>query len=485
MHRKASIVIVLILALVSCKKDKGKPEDWNGYPFDVGRILITRCATSGCHDSKSYQAAGNLDLSSWDKLFSGTSAGMPVIPYSPEFSYLMYFINSYPDLGLMQEPRMPLNDPPLSREEVNIIRHWIEQGAPDAHGRIYGSNVKNKVYVVNQGCDVVTILNADDGKPIRYIKVGREEGVVESPHYVMVSPDEKYWYVLFLNANVVQKFRVSDNAHVADIPLSPKAAGWNNTDMKDWNTFCISSDGKKGYAVAWTSLGAVSAVDLEKHKLLHYYPALPEPHGICLNKTEDTLIITAEKGNFISLLDTSFQFKYDISLQPGFPPSINNQINIHEASLNPLNKDEVWLTCQQSDDIRIFNLKTHTLQIIPVSDYPQTFSWSNITGKCYVSSPYDNTTFPGQQGCLSIVDGQTKQVQKVHHVPQGHGIFVSDKSKKIFSASRNIGGAAYPPHHTTNCTGKNGYLTWFDLLTLQPSGKKVELSVDPYFIHGN
>lgn len=485
MYYQSLIFIVFVICFLSCRKDKVPSAGYNGYPYEVAKIFIPKCATSGCHDSKSYQAAGNLDLSSWEKLFAGTAAGMPVIPYNADFSYLMYFINTYPDLGLTQEPSMPLNNTPLSKSEVQIIRNWINEGAPSSDGKIYGSDVKEKIYVVNQGCDVVTVLNAINGKPLRYIKVGTDENIIESPHHVVVSPDKKFWYVVFLNSNVMQKFRTQDDRWVADIPLSPKAAGWNNADMKDWNTSFISSDGKRGYAVAWTSQGAVACVDLINHKLLHYMPALPDPHGVCLNKTEDTLIVTAEKGNYITLIDTSFQFMYHISVQPSTPPADNNQINIHEAALNPFNKDEVWLTCQQSDDIRIFNLQTHTLQIIPTGDYPQTLSWSVLTGKCYVSSPYDTQTFPGSTGCLTIVDGLTKQFQKIPFVPQGHGIFVSDASGKIFAASRNIGGTSYPPHHTTNCAGKNGYLTWLDLFTLQASGKRVELSVDPYFIHGH
>jgi DNA-binding beta-propeller fold protein YncE len=477
------IAAIGIIEFSGCRKDKAYPAEIRGYPYEIGKIFITKCATSGCHDDKSYAAAGNLNLSSWKDLFAGTAAGLPVVPYSSKFSYLMYFINTYSDLGPVQQPLMPLNGTPLSRSEVLAIKKWIDEGAPDAYGNVYGSQVSDKLFVVNQGCDVVTVVDASNLKPIRFIPVGTLEGITESPHAVRVSPDGKYFYVIFINNNIMQKFRTDNYQWIANIPLSPLAAGSGSTDMKDWNSFIISSDGKRAYVAAWTALGAVSAVDLEKHKLLHFLPGLVEPHGICLNKTEDSIIVSAQKGNYISIIDTAFQYKYDISVQPGFPPSDNNQINIHEALLSPVNPDEVWMTCQNSDDIRIFNLVTHTLQIIPAGDNPQTLCWSKTNGKCFVSAPYDVTTFPGKEGVITVIDATTKQTQQFSMIPQCHGIYFSDKYQKLYVLSRNIGGTI-PPHHTNICNGKNGFITERTFSNLSVAGKRTELSIDPYFLDG-
>ena len=46
----------------------------------IGRIMIEKCATSGCHNDVSKVAAGGLSLSSWDKLFEGSRAGSSVVP---------------------------------------------------------------------------------------------------------------------------------------------------------------------------------------------------------------------------------------------------------------------------------------------------------------------------------------------------------------------------------------------------------------------
>src|SRR5438309_7936537 len=77
------------------------------YPDNIANIFITKCATAGCHNTKSKDGAGGFDLSTWDHLFEGGRNGSSVIPYRPDQSFLMYFINTYADLGLSLSPVMP------------------------------------------------------------------------------------------------------------------------------------------------------------------------------------------------------------------------------------------------------------------------------------------------------------------------------------------------------------------------------------------
>jgi hypothetical protein len=68
---------------------------------------------------------------------------------------------------------------------------------------------------------------------LRATNVGKTS-LIEAPHFVKVSPDNKYWYVSFLGSTVFQKYRVSDNSFVAEA----------NIGVGSWNTFVLSSDGK-------------------------------------------------------------------------------------------------------------------------------------------------------------------------------------------------------------------------------------------------
>ena len=96
---------LLIFVFISCKRDVGKV-NFGNYPNKIGEIMVTKCATSGCHNDLSYMTAAGLNLSTWEKLFEGSGNGSSVIPYSSKFSYLCNFINTYTDLGPSSEPLM-------------------------------------------------------------------------------------------------------------------------------------------------------------------------------------------------------------------------------------------------------------------------------------------------------------------------------------------------------------------------------------------
>ena len=164
----------------SCTKDPAIPV-YGDYPEAVGKIFANKCATPGCHNSSSYKACADLDLSSFSSLFKGSNNGSPVIPFRSDFSSLCYFINTYEELGPINAPTMPINGNALSKAEVETIKNWIDNGAPDINGNIKWSDNPNrkKYYVLNQGCDVVTVFDAETQLPMRYITVGNKNGIPE------------------------------------------------------------------------------------------------------------------------------------------------------------------------------------------------------------------------------------------------------------------------------------------------------------------
>ncbi|MBK7816895.1 MAG: hypothetical protein IPJ60_04595 [Sphingobacteriaceae bacterium] len=140
----AYILLFISILCFSCRKDKALA-NYGNYPNQVGKIISLKCATSGCHNDKSYKAASSLNLTTWADLFKGTNSGSAVIPFRSDFSSLCYFINTYPELGLTNSPTMPLNKPVLTKEEVTTIRDWIDAGAPDINGEIkWADNLNRK-----------------------------------------------------------------------------------------------------------------------------------------------------------------------------------------------------------------------------------------------------------------------------------------------------------------------------------------------------
>jgi DNA-binding beta-propeller fold protein YncE len=419
--------IFLLLVLSACTKDKGYVLKGD-YPADIDKLITTRCAVSGCHNTISKDAASGLDLSSWSSLFRGSRSGSPVIPFSSRFSSLCYFINTYSDLGTVNAPTMPIGEAPLTREEVSRMNGWINAGAPDVDGTIAfsGAAVK-KLYAVNQGCDVVTVFDSETHLPIRYIEVGSGKS---TPHQVRVAPDGKFWYVLFLNSNVMKKYRCSDDNFVADIPLTPLAAKTGTQNALDWNTFVISDDGKRAYCVSWTAVGAVSTVDLMNHRLIRMSPGWNYPHGICLSKDGAKIYLAAQTGNYISEIDSAFNLSTlnEYALDGSQVSSVSS-LDPHDMGLNEAG-NRLYVTCQKSNEVIVFDLiSKSSVARIQTPYYPQEIVYSEKYKSWYLSCSGDGS--PTDLGSVMKINSDLSTLI-VRHGAQPHGLAVDERSGLLY-----------------------------------------------------
>jgi DNA-binding beta-propeller fold protein YncE len=457
-----------------CRKDVGKTI-YGNYPNEVGKIMVNKCATSGCHNAISYPASNGLNLTTWDDLFKGGNSGSSVIPFRSDFSSLCYFINTYADLGIINTPTMPYNRTPLSREEVQTIKDWINAGAPDYLGNIKWADNPNrkKVYVTNQGCDVVTVFDAETMLPMRYITVGNNAGI-EVPHQVRVSPDSKYWYVIFVNNNILQKYSCTDDKLVGEVALGSNF---------NWNSFVISDDGTKAYAIAWAPTSYVATVDLVNMQRIHNVLFPEELHGVSLNGNNDLLYVTGQKGNFIMQMDTDITDGNDVKISlDGTPPSSSSILDAHDIILSA-DKKYLLISCQKTAEVRVYDILNGLVtSTISTGYFPQEFAYSTSKNKLYVTCPYDSTSFPGNVGTVTEIDLNSSfyPSRKVAVGYMPHGICVDDNKKLIYVASRNIFTTGPAPHHTSVCNGRDGFVNYIDLNTFTVTKKKTEISVDPY-----
>jgi DNA-binding beta-propeller fold protein YncE len=299
---------------------------------------------------------------------------------------------------------------------------------------------------------------------------------------VRVSPDGKYWYVIFVNNNVMQKYSCETDQLIGNIPLTPIAAGTGSGDALDWNTFVISDDGKRAYVVSWTFSGKVSAVDLENLKLIHYLGGFSNPHAVVLNGTNTKIYIGAQTGNYITEMDTAFTSVNDISLQNGMPVSSLPSLDIHDMVLSP-DKNNLLITCQKSNEVRVYSIPGASVtNVITTGNYPQEIIHSPSTNYYYVSCTYDSTTFANSLGVITRISASGYNTTNLKCGFQPHGIAVDESKKMLYVLSRNIQANGPPPHHTSQCAGRNGFVNFVDLNSFTVLKKKYELSVDPYFI---
>lgn len=486
-------VVIVVITFSHCKPDEKIELNLmgGGYPPQIGKIVLNKCAVSGCHNDISKEAASGLSMSSWDKLFEGTRNGAAVIPYNHKQSTMFLFCNTFDELGTWVKPTMPANDTPLTKEEVITIRNWIDVGAPNSNGFVKFSDNPNrsKYYVCNQGCDLVTVFDAETNLPMRCFEVGQTKNQTESPHQIRVSPDGQYYYIIFLNGTVFQKFRASDDSFVAQAYIGSGS----------WNTFVITKDSKYAFAVDYNAgdgpvpgEGRVKYIDLTEMAVKATYVGsnlFSYPHAVALNHSEDILYVFGQEASFF----------YKINMQSSqgnsaLSPEISMRIQMDQSNGQILKPHDVlfsqsgnryFLSCQNTNEIRIYNTADDKLiKTIPVGTFPQELAIDFQRNILFAACMEDTVSFQGLRGSVAVIDlNSLSLVKHIYTGHQPHGITVDEKRNQLIVANRNatLGGPA--PHHLSDCGGRNGYLTFVDLNTLEliPK-KKVEVSVDPYFI---
>lgn len=468
-------LIIIVSFFSTCTNEKGTP-DYNQFPDDVGKIIFTKCATTGCHTDQSKGAAGDLSMESWDKLFEGGSGSACVIPYRHDYSTFFSYINTYQDMGVTLSPTMPYNDNKLTRDEVTLLKTWINNGAPDRNGFVKFSDNANrkKIYITNQGCDVVAVLDQKTLLPMRYINVGSTAGN-ESPHMVRVSPDGQYWYVVLLAGQYLEKYRTSDDSFVGRAFIGSGS----------WNTFVITNNSQTAYCVDFAA-GVIASVNLTSMTATPQTLGFINPHGSALDNANNYLYVTQQQNNELYKVPLGdFSAWATISLNPAPLPA--GTLKIHEVRFSP-DGTKYFVTCQGTSEVRAIQTSNDSLlAIIPVGDAPSEMSFSSSTPYLFVTC-IEDLSIPGKRGSVAVINYNDYSVSRIYTGHQPHGIEVDENKKLVYVINTNATSDGPAPHHISECGGRNGNISFIDLntrtmvLTPNNSIKKIELSVDPYSV---
>ena len=97
------------------------------------QIFTASCAFSGCHGGSSPAQGMNLTAgSAYSEIVNVPSNQRPTLdriePNDPAASYLYLKVTGDPSIA---GSRMPLGGPPLSQALIDLLRDWIERGAPN------------------------------------------------------------------------------------------------------------------------------------------------------------------------------------------------------------------------------------------------------------------------------------------------------------------------------------------------------------------
>jgi YVTN family beta-propeller protein len=471
-----TLCAIVCTVFLTCRKDKGKIA--SGYPEEIANLLITKCATAGCHTQASKEGAAGLSLETWDDLFKGDRNGAVCIPYQHSYSTLFLFTNTHSTLGAINVPTMPINKPALSADEMQTLIHWINNGAPNIDGKIMWADnpTRKKMYVANQGCDVVTVFDAATQLQMRYINVGTSPSI-ENPHSLKVSHDGKYWYVVFSasGSTYLEKYSTADDKFIGKANISPGS----------WNTLTLSNNNKYAYAVDWNPAGKFAIINLDTLYKVVPMGGFQEPHGSAINAKGTTLYLTSQTGNFFYKIPLNDPSSYDqIVLNPPNPPVSTKSYDPHEIAFSP-DSLHYYVTCQGKNEVKVYDASNDKLvATLPTGTYPLEMAFSKKKPYLFVTCEYDLTPPEKNRGAVTVINYQSNTFVKNlrTNLAEPHGIAVDDENGLVYVTNRNISGASIP-HHTNNCGGTNGFISFIDLTTLEViKNKKTEVAKDPYAI---
>ena len=484
--------MVMLLAVTACThKPYVAPVVPDGnYPAAVAKILVAKCAVSGCHNASSYSNAGGLRLDSWDELFNGGKNGAEVVPFSPAYSPLLYFVNTDSTLGTVARPTMPYSttampQSPLSKEEYQTLVSWIADGAPDKNGNIaFSTNAANrqKIYITQQGCDLMAVVDAEKHVIMRYIPIGTVSSQIESPHCTRASSDGRYLYTSFLNGRYVQKIDMQSDALVSSVNISsvqPNGA---------WNILYIAPADTALLVSSWTGDGVLAYVNplLMSVVPAKTFPGLVYPHGITSDVLFDTFYVTAQFGNVVYKLSANGMYYKQLSLNGATPATstdtAGNGPNPHEIMMVP-DRSRYFVTCQGTNEVVVMDAHADTvIKRIPVGTFPQEMALSTAEPYIFVTCMEDANPNPGMKGSVYAINYNNYETHPIYgDFYQPHAITVDDRNGQFYVVSTNANPSGPAPHHATACGGRAGWYSIYNTRTLQPfNGRRYQLSVMPY-----
>lgn len=445
----------------------------DNFPNEIATIFVNKCATAGCHNAASYENAGGLLLDSWEHLFDGGNSGAVIVPYSTDYSSLLYFINTDSTAGITAIPTMPLNTTPLSKQEYLTIKNWIAKGAPDKNGNIpFASNAatRQKVYMVHQSCDVVGVIDAEKNVVMRYIPIG-EKPYPESATYIRICEDGHAYVSFWYNAKVY-KIDTKNDAIVETIDLGNSF----------WSTINIAADGKKLILTNGDSYDIKLFDELTQQQKIFAGSNFVNPHGSASNYSFDTFFTTSLFGNTLYKYAEGYNKKISIDGNP-LTTASNNTPDPYDIIMSP-DYSRYFVSCAKSNEIRVMDAFKDTLiKTIKTGIQPSGMAVSKLYPYLFVCCTEDNNSLGRYKGSVYVINYNTLEIVK--HIQgkfyQPHGIAVNDASNTFYVFNRNQDYDGPAPHHQGPCSGRNGYYIVYDIPGLQPkTDKRYEVLVDPF-----
>lgn len=406
------------------------------YSTHIEPIWLNSCAGSGCHAGEGRELPV---LDSWETLMEGSDAGGVIVPFASHRSHLFQHINIDTTLGPIAEPRMPLSRDPLPREQVLLIKRWIDEGARNDAGEIAlaGEN-RSRLFVTCQSEDVVAAIDLETEYVARYIGVGDRPDATtppEAPHNLALSSDGRHLYVNLIGAGAVEKYDARTFAK-----LGSTAVGLSPAQIR------LSADGSTLYVsnfdltfqqqfisvIDAATMGAPTNIDIEGYA----------PHGITLDPNGELLYTMNAGSDDISVVDLALrEVIAHIPIVPGTPAAAAGSA-VHEPYQGEIGADgNLYVTCRKSAQVRVVDLAgRRVIDSIIVGRRPLIGAMTPDGRRFWVPNQGDNTVSIIDVMSRTVVTTMTGLLQQPHAVA-----FTADGARAYVTCENQQGGGVL--HH--------------------------------------
>jgi YVTN family beta-propeller protein len=417
------------------------------YSKHIEPIFYRSCGGEGCHLNEghagkvAHDAGGDLELDTWGSVMSGSEHGAVVVPYWSSKSHLLFHINSDTTLAPVALPHMPTENDTLPREQILLIKRWIDEGAKNDNGEVaMAGETLPRIFVTAQAEDKVTAIDLQRQLVMRYITVGQRPDSTtppEAPHNITLSPDGRFLYVNLIAAGLVEKYdaRTFQKLGQVQVGVSPaqivvtgdgSTLYVSNFDISKEQRFVNRVD-----AASMQVTGVIDEVGLA-------------PHGLTLSRDEHYLYTMNASGDDIAEIDLTKpvpEVTRRIPIVPGsaLPPG---QQAIHEPYQSVLSSDGMMLfvTCRKSGQVRVVDLaQGKVVDSITVGARPLILNITPDGKEIWVPNQASDN--------VSIIDVATRAV--VATIPnigkQPHGVAFKSNGTVAYISCENQTGEAHHP----------------------------------------
>lgn len=409
------------------------------YSRHIQPILTTSCASADCHARGS--SVTGLVVDSWEHVMEGSDEfGAVVVPYASVKSHLFQHVNTDTTLGPTALPRMPLGRDPLPIEQIRTIKRWIDEGAKNDRGDVaLAGETRPRIFVTAQSDDQVSVLDLATLRVMRYFDVGTlQGGAPESPHNIVLSPDNRYLYVNLIAAGSIEKYDARSFAKLGAtrVGLSPAQIAIT----RDGSTLYVSNfdNTLQQHFIVRVNAATMTVTDT-------IFDVGDAPHGVTLGFYGGHLYTTNALGDDISEIDlNTLEISKRILISPNNPlpqPGAKARYEPYQSEFSADGKT-LWVTCRASAEVRVIDMEQgRVVDSIKVGKAPLILKMTPDGGELWVPNRNSDD--------VSIINVASRSVVATiaNLKTQPHAVAFTADGKTAFVSCENQNGEQHHPTH--------------------------------------